>query len=114
VGIFAAWQPQYAELGIATFPVREKKPAVKGYLNLGLRASGELRERFKDASAIGLACKRSGVTVLDVDSTDERLFADALDEFGPTHSSSEAGRAISRLGTRTAAKPASSGLTSGQ
>lgn len=83
-GLFAAWQPRYAELGIATFPVRNKRPAVKGYLRAGLRASREFASKFPSDGAFGVACRKNRLVVLDVDSPDERLLADAMDEFGPT------------------------------
>lgn len=85
-GVFAKYQPRYAEHGIATFPVNDnKRPAVRGYLRMGLHASRELAEKFGGADGLGFACgKRSGITVVDVDSPDERLLADVLDEFGPT------------------------------
>jgi len=84
-GLFAEWQPQYAERGIATFPVCDKRPAVGNHLKMGLPASRQLVARFSDAEGLGFACgKRSAVTVVDVDSPDERLLADALDDFGPT------------------------------
>lgn len=83
-GLFAEWQPRYADRGIATFPVRNKRPAVKGYLQAGLRASREFAGKFPSEGAFGLACKKNRIVVLDVDSPDERLLADALSEFGPT------------------------------
>ena len=83
-GVFAEWQPRYAEHGIATFPVRDKRPAVKGYLRAGIRASQQFASKFPSEAAFGLACRKNLITVLDVDSSDERLLADALDEFGPT------------------------------
>jgi hypothetical protein len=84
-GVFAEYQPRYAEHGIATFPVRDKRPAVRGYLRMGLPASRQLVKRFAAEAGIGFACgERSGVTVVDVDSPDERLLADALDQFGST------------------------------
>lgn len=83
-GLFNDWQPQYAEAGIATFPVRNKRPAVKGYLRAGMKASQQFREKFPDADAFGFACKPNGITVLDIDDPDERLLCDALSEFGPT------------------------------
>jgi hypothetical protein len=83
-GIFADWQPRYAEAGICTFPVRDKRPAVRGYLRLGARASGTLAEKFRDENAFGFACKRNRITVLDVDTPDERVLADALAEHGQT------------------------------
>lgn len=85
-GVFAEYQPRYAEHGVATFPVNDnKRPAVRGYLKMGLPASRELAEKFGAADGLGFACgKHSGITVVDVDSPDERVLADALDEFGPT------------------------------
>lgn len=83
-GVFAEWQPRYAEHGIATFPVRDKRPAVRHYLKIGMRASEQFASKFPGEAAFGLACRKNRITVLDVDSPDERLLADALDEFGPT------------------------------
>jgi hypothetical protein len=83
-GLFANWQPRYAECGIATFPVREKRPAVRGYLKIGMRASRQFALKFPIADAFGLACRRSRITVLDVDAPDERLLADAMSECGPS------------------------------
>ena len=61
MGIFADWQPRYAERGIATFPVSsnrvgEKKPLVSGYLRTGLRGSAKLATKFPTAEGIGFAC----------------------------------------------------------
>jgi len=83
---FLNWQPTYAERGIATFPVGDDKvPAIRGYHRVGRRGSGELASKFPDAPAIGFMCgRRSGITVLDVDSKDERVLADALDRHGKT------------------------------
>lgn len=83
-GLFADWQPKYAARGIATFPVRDKKPAVKNYLKAGLGASKEFARKFASHSAFGIACRRSKITVLDVDAPDEKLLADAMSEFGAT------------------------------
>lgn len=83
-GLFAEWQPLYAERGIATFPVRNKRPAVKGYLQAGIRASQTFARQFPNEVAFGLACRKNRVTVVDIDSPDERLLVDALDDFGPT------------------------------
>lgn len=84
-GLFAEWQPRYAERGLATFPVREKRPAVRGYLKLGLATSSLLAEKFSNADAFGFAVgKCSNITILDVDTTDEKILADALDKHGPT------------------------------
>lgn len=85
-GLFADWQPRYAEHAIATFPVRakEKKPAIRGYLKLGICSSNQLAIKYPEAESFGFACRRNRITVLDVDAPDERLLADALDELGPT------------------------------
>lgn len=83
-GIFQEWQPRYAEHGVATFPVREKRPAVNGYLRMGLPASQQLALKFANDNAFGLACRPNRITVVDVDTPDERVLADALSEFGPT------------------------------
>ncbi|MEO1921831.1 MAG: bifunctional DNA primase/polymerase [Sphingomonadaceae bacterium] len=83
-GLFAEWQPRYADAGIPTFPVRDKRPAVKGYLKTGLKASGQFALKFSDEDAFGFACRRNRITVLDVDTPDERILCDALSEFGPT------------------------------
>ncbi|WP_394893418.1 bifunctional DNA primase/polymerase [Mesorhizobium sp. AaZ16] len=66
------------------FPERDKRPAVKGYLKIGDRTSEQLALKFANDNAFGFACKRSQITVLDVDAPDERLLADALDQHGPS------------------------------
>jgi hypothetical protein len=83
-GIFAEWQPRYAEAGIPTFPVRNKKPAVKGYLKTGPILSSKLADKFGGAEAFGFSCKRAGVTIVDVDTPDENVLADALAQYGDT------------------------------
>jgi len=87
-GVFAEWQPRYAAHGITTFPVtiigKDKKPAVKGYLKLGSKVSDQLALKFPLHDAIGLACRRNRITVLDVDTPDERVLADGLSRHGPT------------------------------
>jgi Bifunctional DNA primase/polymerase, N-terminal len=105
-GIFSTWQPDYAAHGIPTFPVTaEKKPATRGYLRTGLRGSAELASRFTDADAFGFACgPRSKITLLDVDSADERALADALSIFGKTPLISQTRAAASTPGTDTTAK----------
>src|SRR6266700_2280916 len=89
VGLFAQWQPRYAERGIVTFPVNldrtTKRPAVKGYLKIGPDLSSQLARKFPDLDALGFACgKRNGITVLDMDTSDERVWSDALARYGPT------------------------------
>ena len=95
--VFAEWQAAYAAHGVPTFPVRfdlnedgdvVKKPAVTGFLKTGLRRSAQLVLRFPDINALGFVCgasyARTKVTPLDVDTTDERVQADALNRHGPT------------------------------
>lgn len=84
-GLFAQWQPRYAEHGIATFPVREKRPVVRGYLKLGAPTSARLTERFSDVDALGFTLGgRNKITVLDIDTPDQRILAEALDQYGQT------------------------------
>lgn len=64
--------------------MRGKRPAVRGYLKIGLPTSEQLAIKFSAEDAFGLACRRSGITVLDVDAPDERLLADAMSEVGPS------------------------------
>jgi hypothetical protein len=89
MGAFAEWQPLYAEHGIATFPVKidgkNKKPAISGYMKVGHRASCQLPLKFGDVDALGFVLgRRSRITVLDVDTPDERILADALGRHGKT------------------------------
>ena len=86
---FRDWQSRYAAHGIATFPVRVdddgKVPAIRGWQRVGLPGSAKLGQKFADADAFGFCPGRaSGLTILDVDSADERTLADALDRHGPT------------------------------
>jgi hypothetical protein len=83
-GIFSRWQPRYAERGIATFPVDEtKRPRIKGWQKVGLRGSTELADKFTDADALGYVTGRlSNVTVLDIDTTDEKIAEDAIGRHG--------------------------------
>jgi Bifunctional DNA primase/polymerase, N-terminal len=86
---FRDWQPRYAERNIPTFPIEigldTKKPMVSNYGRFGLPASAEIARKFPEATAIGfMAGRRTGLTVLDVDTTDERVLADALGRHGQT------------------------------
>jgi Bifunctional DNA primase/polymerase, N-terminal len=82
--IFSRWQPPYAEHRIATFPVDEtKKPRIKGWQKVGLRGSAELADKFTDADALGYVTgRRSNVTVLDIDTTDDKIVEDAIRRHG--------------------------------
>ncbi|WP_407122853.1 bifunctional DNA primase/polymerase [Bradyrhizobium sp. STM 3561] len=84
---FAEWQPIYARHGLPTFPVRIdgalKKPMAKNYLSAGRPYSDRLAKRFPDANAFGFALgSRTKITVLDCDSNDERVLADAMARHG--------------------------------
>ena len=82
-GVFAQWQPRYAEQGIATFPVRKKRPCVSGWQRIGLPASTQLAVKFLDADAFGFVCgPRSGITIVDIDSPDEATLTEAYKLFG--------------------------------
>jgi hypothetical protein len=86
-GLFATWQPQYAVHGIPTFPVeitgKDKKPSVRGYLNTSLGASRYFARKFSDADAFGFPCgKRSGLTVLDIDSDEQDHVDEAAERYG--------------------------------
>jgi hypothetical protein len=86
--VFGEWQSKYAEHGIITFPVKadEKKPGVSNFLKAGLRASTDWAGRPKFADyAIGFCPgRRNGITVLDVDTTDEGVLKEALHSHGDT------------------------------
>jgi hypothetical protein len=86
IGVFQKWQPVYAERGIATIPCSpDKSPLVKHPDRFGRDASREIASRFPNAGAFGYyAGPRNGLTVLDVDSTDERILADAMDIAAPS------------------------------
>jgi hypothetical protein len=83
-GIFSRWQPEYAARGIATFPVGEtKKPGIRGWQKVGLNGSAELARKFTNADALGYVTgRRSNVTVLDIDTTDEGVAANAIRRHG--------------------------------
>ena len=83
-GIFSRWQPRYAEHGIATFPVGEaKKPSIRRWQKVGLKGSAELANKFGDTNALGYVTgRRSNVTVLDIDTTEEKIAEDAIRKHG--------------------------------
>jgi Bifunctional DNA primase/polymerase, N-terminal/Primase C terminal 1 (PriCT-1) len=77
----------YAEHGIVTFPIREnKRPAISNYQKLGARGSRILAQsQLANLPAAGfMTNQRNGVTILDVDTTDEKVLADALSRHGHT------------------------------
>jgi hypothetical protein len=79
---FSQWAPRYAEHNVATFPVRDKKPAVSGYLRLGVRASQNLASKFADESAFGFALKRNRIAIVDIDTDDRAALDHAVERFG--------------------------------
>jgi hypothetical protein len=85
IGVFAKFQPLYAEHRMPTIPVSitDKKPLVRHFTKMGLSASSGLQRRFGTADAIGFVSgRRSRVTVLDIDATDERLLHTAIERHG--------------------------------
>jgi bifunctional DNA primase/polymerase-like protein/primase-like protein len=83
-GIFTQFQPRYAEHWIATFPVSEtKRPLINGWPKVGLRGSSELARKFDGADAFGyLTGRRSRITVVDIDTTEEKVAEDAISRHG--------------------------------
>jgi hypothetical protein len=82
-GVFAEWQPRYAEHGVATFPVENKIPCVRHWQKVGLRGSTQLALKFADANAFGFQCgKHSGITLVDIDSRDKCMVGEAIKLFG--------------------------------
>lgn len=76
---------------IPTFPVRGKNPSVKGWDRgarkalLSRSAAWANRKSFADVDAFGILCgKLNGITVLDIDTTDEKVWVKALDACGPS------------------------------
>ena len=75
-GVFAEWQPRYAEHGVATFPVENKIPRVRSWQKLGLNGSSQLAMKFPDADAFGFQCgARNRITLIDIDSDDVNVVA---------------------------------------
>jgi Bifunctional DNA primase/polymerase, N-terminal len=75
-----------AERGVILIPCGDNKvPLVKHPQKFGSSASREIANKFSDASAFGYYYgKRNGITVLDVDTTHERVLADAMNRHGRT------------------------------
>ncbi len=85
MGVFAEWQPQYANEGIATFPTIDKKPCVKGWQKIGPKGSAQLTLKFPEANELAfLAGPKSGLTIIDVDTKDEDIWRDSRKRFGET------------------------------
>lgn len=90
MGLFADWQPRYAEHRIATFPLRidgkHKKPATAGYNRVGLTGSGQLALKFPEIDAFAfMAGAKSRLTIIDIDAPDdEDLLRATLRRYGDT------------------------------
>jgi hypothetical protein len=82
---FSHAQPLYAERKIITFPVKSNKvPAVKNWPHIGLKGSAKLAtSKLGESPGIAVRTDRV-VTIIDVDSADESVFADALNRHGHT------------------------------
>ena len=80
-GIFAKYQPRYAEQNVITFPVGpDKKPAVKNWQKIGLEDRQNSQRSSPTVDTFGFPLgPRSGVTILDVDTKDERAARSAVD-----------------------------------
>ena len=82
-GVFAEWQPRYAQHRVATFPVENKIPCVRNWKKVGLKASTQLALKFATADAFGFQCgKASKITLIDIDSRDEGVVGEAIKLFG--------------------------------
>jgi Primase C terminal 1 (PriCT-1)/Bifunctional DNA primase/polymerase, N-terminal len=81
---FPAIQAAYALHRVATYPLSaDKTPAVRAYDRIGAPYSARLVLRFPDATAAGFcAGRRNGLTVIDIDSTDDRLVDEIQARFG--------------------------------
>ena len=83
MGVFPQWQPLYAEQGVVTFPVKDKKPCIKGWKKVGSRGSEQLAHKFPEADAFAFQCgATNGITVVDVDDSDEAILEEAVRFFG--------------------------------
>ncbi|SFD67398.1 bifunctional DNA primase/polymerase [Roseivivax sediminis] len=89
MGVFAQHVADFAERGLAAFPVdtRAKRPAVKGWQQASAVKSRAWARSPKLAAADGVGLlmgKPSGVVEVDVDAAGEAWLAVAVDRFGET------------------------------
>ena len=98
-GIFAKYQPRYAEQNVITFPVSaDKKPAIKHWQRLGLKGSAKLAAKFADVDTFGFPLgPRSGLTILDVDTKDKGVLHEAQSRYGEVTLPCGNRRRLSRL-----------------
>src|SRR5262245_5446336 len=75
---FADLQRVYADHQVVTYPLKQDKaPAIRGYDRVGAKGSQQLAIKFPEATACGfIAGRRNGLTVVDIDSPDDRLVDD--------------------------------------
>jgi hypothetical protein len=84
---FSDWQPRYAKHKVPLFPVEitpdRKKPKVRGYLYTSMASSAQFALAFPDAQAFGFPCgARSGLTIVDMDSSDDGILDEGEKLFG--------------------------------
>lgn len=83
---FPTIQAAYAERRVVVYPVGENKlPAINNYMKVGAPASAQLAMKFAEIQAAGFcAGSRNRLTVVDIDSPDDRLVAEVQRQFGAT------------------------------
>jgi hypothetical protein len=83
---FVSLQRAYAEHSISVYPLTaEKMPAIRGYDRVGAKGSHQLAMKFPEGLAAGfLAGRRNRLTVVDIDSLDDRLVDEIQARFGTT------------------------------
>lgn len=89
MGVFAEYQPLYARHNIPTFPMQigpdRKRPATKGYANIGIPGSCQLAMKFPEIDAFAfMAGMHTQLSVVDIDSPDDDLLRDTLRRYGET------------------------------
>jgi Bifunctional DNA primase/polymerase, N-terminal/Primase C terminal 1 (PriCT-1) len=83
---FARLQEAYAARRVATYPLTDSKtPAISHYARVGVDASQQLAIKFAASTAAGfVAGRRNRLTVVDIDSHDEKLVAEIEGRYGPS------------------------------
>ena len=84
-GLFARFQPVYAEHGITTVPCStdSKTALIKHWPRVGINGSHRLATKFTTTNALGILCgPRNRLAVLDIDSTNHRVLDDAVARHG--------------------------------
>lgn len=89
-GVFAEWQPAYAEAGLVTLPLDDKKHGPPGWNKMGLPRSARLAAELNHCNVFGLLTGRGrsrgvqhpGVCVIDYDGTSESVLADLINRHG--------------------------------